>query len=321
MFGEELAVNWRKLLVERGYAYPAVRPGKAAGHYSDLLTVPYGGAAAEACRELAPLQYAVGQPMGASSSWAAFTLAHHMVVQWAASRVDKKGWFEEYGILGDDLVIFDRAVAAEYLRLMSQLGVNISMAKSLPGAKGCFEFAKRFAAFGHDCSPLSFREYSVFNRSLTGMVEMVNRASQTVKLRPASVLRALGFGFKSTGRLTSLVSQWPVRFRRVVVALLQPGAAMGVKHWEAWVGMRRIQHLDFVPQEAVPRLLQHLHTQYVADVERLLLLFNPVRDRIAELEPAPFIMYSENPETLVRPVCVEKPILEALIERLEEIRR
>jgi hypothetical protein len=247
-----------------------------------------------------------------------------MVVQWSAKRVGKKGWFEDYGILGDDLVIFDRAVAAEYLRLMGKMGVNISLSKSLPGVRKCFEFAKRFVAFGSDCSPLSFREFTVFNRSLTGMVEMVNRASELVKLRPASVLRALGFGFRSTGALSDKISRWPVRFRRVVVALLQPGAAMGVKHWEAWVAMRRVLHLDHIPVEGVPSLLKMLHEQYLADVQRLLALFDPVKSRVEELQPPDDASghlsdYGEEPEELVRSVCVEKPILEAILKRLEEI--
>jgi len=325
LFGESVANHWRVLLVGRGYAFPSIRPGKATGQYMDRLTVPFGRSAAEATEEYCqPLYYAVGQPMGAHSSWAAFTLAHHMVVQWAANRVGKKEWFEDYGILGDDLVIFDRAVAAEYLVLIGRLGVNISMAKSLPGVRQCFEFAKRFIAFGEDCSPLSFREFSVFNRSLSGMVEMANRASQARKLRPASVLRALGFGYKSTGRLNSKLSDWPVRFRRVVVALLQPGAAMGVKHWEAWVAMRRIQHLDFIPPGGVPRLLQHLHESYVKEIQDLMKLFDPVKSRVEELLPPDDASghlsdYGEDPELLVRSICVEKPILEAILKRLEEI--
>jgi len=324
LFGESVATHWRQLLVGRGYAYPSVRPGKATGHYSDLLTVPYGRAHAEASAHLAPLHYAVGQPMGAHSSWGAFTLAHHLVVQWAASIVGKKGWFEDYGILGDDLVIFDKFVAAEYLRLMKRMGVNISLSKSLPGAKGCFEFAKRFIAGGVDCSPLSFREFAVFNRSLSGMVEMVNRSSSMVKLRPASVLRALGYGFRSTGILNQRISEWPVRLRRSVVALLQPGAVMGVKHWEAWIGMRRIQHLDFIPMGGMPSLLQTMRESYLKDIERLLALFDPVKSRVEELAPPEdgsghLSDYGEDPEVLVRSVCVEKPILEAILKRLEDV--
>jgi len=325
LFGESVANHWRVLLVGRGYAFPAIRPGKATGQFSDRLTVPYGRLVSEGTKEYnQPLYYAVGQPMGAHSSWPAFTLAHHLVVQWAANRVGKKEWFEDYGILGDDLVIFDKFVAAEYLKLIRRMGVNISLSKSLPGVRKCFEFAKRFVAHGADCSPLSFREFAVFNRSLSGMVEMVNRASSAVKLRPASVLRGLGFGFKSTGRLNSEISGWPVRFRRVVVALLQPGAAMGVKHWEAWVSMRRIQHLDFIPQEGVPRLLQFLHESYVTEIEALMKLFDPVKARVEELLPPDDASghlgdYGEDPELLVRSICVEKPILEAILKRLEEI--
>jgi hypothetical protein len=36
-----------------------------------------------------PIKYAVGQPMGAYSSWAMLALTHHVIIQVAASRV---GW-------------------------------------------------------------------------------------------------------------------------------------------------------------------------------------------------------------------------------------
>jgi hypothetical protein len=99
---------------------------------------------------------------------------------------------------------------------------------------------------------------------------------------------------------------------------------MGVKHWEAWVGMRRIQHLDYIPAEGVASLLQVLHEQYVADVQKLLALFDPIKDRVEELQPPDDASghlsdYGEEPEELVRSVCVEKPILEAILKRLEEI--
>lgn len=317
LFGEKVGSLWRRLLVERGYAYPAVRPGKAAGRFSDRLTVPYGRNAIEVGAQMAPLYYAVGQPMGAHSSWAAFTLAHHALVQFAAWRVGFKGWFEQYGLLGDDLVIFDRDVAAMYLRLSRRLGVQISLAKSLPGVRGTFEFAKRFAARGAEASPLSLKEYSVFNRSLSAMVEMVSRASMTTELRPAAVLRALGYGYKTTGILSSDISLWPVRLRRVVISLLHPSSPLGVKNWEAWIGMKRIHHLDFIPQEAVPRLLEELHKLYREEFDRLVKLFEPIKARLEELGSYYYLMGEV--EDFVRSVCVEKPILEAVMKRLEEL--
>jgi hypothetical protein len=59
------------------------------------------------------LKYSVGQPMGAYSSWAAFTLTHHLVVHWCAKLCgyDK---FTDYIILGDDIVIKNDKVAKMY---------------------------------------------------------------------------------------------------------------------------------------------------------------------------------------------------------------
>lgn len=91
-----------------------------------------------------PIMYAVGQPMGAYSSWAMLALTHHVVVQVAASRVGWSVVFPYYTVLGDDVVIADAAVAEAYRSLMTALGVSINMSKSLVSEQGCLEFAKRW---------------------------------------------------------------------------------------------------------------------------------------------------------------------------------
>jgi hypothetical protein len=48
-----------------------------------------------------------------------------------------------YRLLGDDIVIMDRALAYSYLEVMTELGVEISETKTHEG-KTLFEFAKRF---------------------------------------------------------------------------------------------------------------------------------------------------------------------------------
>jgi hypothetical protein len=102
-----------------------------------------------------PLYYAVGQPMGALSSWAMLALTHHVLVHIAASRIGMQiGTFRDYAILGDDVVIANEHVAAAYLNLMSQLGVEISLAKSLISEGGVIEFAKRLMSPAYDYTPL-----------------------------------------------------------------------------------------------------------------------------------------------------------------------
>lgn len=75
------------------------------------------------------VRYAVGQPIGARSSWPMFTLSHHMAVQYAAYLVGKYP-FKDYILLGDDIVITNDTVAGSYVQLMTNLGVEISNHKS-----------------------------------------------------------------------------------------------------------------------------------------------------------------------------------------------
>lgn len=99
------------------------------------------------------IKYAVGQPMGAYSSWAMLALSHHIIVQCAALNVDKAG-FTDYAVLGDDIVIADDLVAQEYLKLMTMLGVTINLSKSLNSLEFC-EFAKKWLGpEGLNLSPL-----------------------------------------------------------------------------------------------------------------------------------------------------------------------
>lgn len=89
------------------------------------------------------VKYAVGQPMGAYSSWAMLALTHHVVVQVAAQRSGWKTWFPYYAVLGDDIVIADENVAKNYYSIMTYLGVTINTSKSLV-SESCLEFAKRW---------------------------------------------------------------------------------------------------------------------------------------------------------------------------------
>jgi len=62
LLGYKLAENWKTLLVGREYIVPKNRYG---------IDLPF-------------VKYAVGQPMGALSSWAMLALTHHIIVQYCA---------------------------------------------------------------------------------------------------------------------------------------------------------------------------------------------------------------------------------------------
>jgi len=98
------------------------------------------------------INYSVGQPMGAYSSWAMLALTHHVIVRYAAFQAGVKGSFN-YVVLGDDIVINHDKVAQEYLHIMRALGVSINMSKSIVSSD-MVEFAKRWATPEYDLSPL-----------------------------------------------------------------------------------------------------------------------------------------------------------------------
>jgi hypothetical protein len=93
--------------------------------------------------------YGAGQPMGAYSSWTTFALTHHAIVRLSAKRAGLPITWEAYTLLGDDIVITNNAVAAEYRTIMSELGVSISEAKTHVSMTS-YEFAKRWIHVGEE---------------------------------------------------------------------------------------------------------------------------------------------------------------------------
>lgn len=65
------------------------------------------------------------------------------MVQCATRRAGFRLVFEDYALLGDDLVIANKAVADEYLVISKDLGVEINLDKSLISRDSVCEFAKR----------------------------------------------------------------------------------------------------------------------------------------------------------------------------------
>lgn len=80
------------------------------------------------------VRYAVGQPMGLLSSWAAFTITHHAIIQYAAHLEGIKH-FRAYRVIGDDVAIFHGSVASQYRKLLGLLEVEINLSKSIISEK------------------------------------------------------------------------------------------------------------------------------------------------------------------------------------------
>lgn len=181
VFGEKFAQAWSTLLVGRSYSLPKLDPKRGLnfkGTYPDKVT------------------YSVGQPMGALSSWAMLAITHHFIVQasaWKAGVLRTGLVFKEYALLGDDILIWNKPVAIQYQKYMSQLGVEIGLSKSIlsPSGKG-LEFAKRTILGGTDVSPIPFKEVSAAHRNFANMRSFMDKYNLSLN----NVIRLLGYGYK-----------------------------------------------------------------------------------------------------------------------------
>lgn len=133
------------------------------------------------------VRYAVGQPMGAYSSWAMLALTHHTIVRVAAvnCKIDPK--FVNYAVLGDDIVINNDKVAQAYLLIMAELGVSISLGKSIVSYKFT-EFAKKLAGPGLDITPFGSGLILSALRSHYMVPGLIAQAIKKFKLTPQEVL-------------------------------------------------------------------------------------------------------------------------------------
>jgi len=126
VFSKELADCWRKVLTSRSFSYRNTH-----------------------------VKWETGQPLGLLSSWAAFALTHHAIIEFCAFQKGFKS-FKKYAVLGDDVAIWEEDVAKQYEQLLTEIGVPINYDKSLVSDTRThrLEFAKRIAVNGVEISGL-----------------------------------------------------------------------------------------------------------------------------------------------------------------------
>lgn len=203
LLNHEFAGHWARLLTYRDYVL----------RVSDNFTMF--------------IRYAVGQPMGALSSWASLAFTHHFLVQCAAWRAGRPfgSLYTNYAVLGDDVVIGDRDVAIQYLQIMKSLGVGVNTSKSLLSHLGTtMEFAKKTIVNGVDCSPIAFKELYAATRNIGAFNEL--RVKTKISF-PAS-LQALGVGWKVRSWLNKPLGKLPARIRLLILAANLPVDIGGV---------------------------------------------------------------------------------------------
>jgi hypothetical protein len=150
----------------------------------------------------------------------AFT--HHFNVQaaaWHAGVCPVGTLFRDYAVLGDDLVIGNSRVRKSYLLIVSALGVECGIAKSIISPKGtAIEFAKRTFWKGVDVSPIPVLEFVMANLTLA---EAVSFAKKYTMSFPA-LLKSLGYGYRVLGSLSSHVGRLNSRVRALLFASSMP---------------------------------------------------------------------------------------------------
>lgn len=111
------------------------------------------------------VRYAVGQPMGAYSSFACLALTHHVIVRIAALRVGVDPKKLLYAVLGDDGAMAHEKVAKSYRNIFSLLGMDINPIKGFDGT--VLEFAKQLWTLnGYNLSPLGAKNILLFIRNV-----------------------------------------------------------------------------------------------------------------------------------------------------------
>jgi hypothetical protein len=208
---------WGTLLVGRPY----VICHKDAGLHPDVSREADGKTLSG---DLYSVSYAAGQPMGAYSSWAMLAFVHHAIVQWAALRAGvilpgSGAWFQDYAVLGDDVVIANHDVAKEYANLMGAVDVPIGDHKSVYSVRGlALEFAKRYFLHGKDASSAPIAEYWAAKGNLPAAAQL----SIKYQLTLAQFLTVMGYGYRSKGSVTGRLVSLPKRLRNYIVSYYSP---------------------------------------------------------------------------------------------------
>lgn len=188
-------------------------------------------------------QFAMGQPLGAYSSWPAFSLTHHAFIQYCAQKAGapKNAWFTKYALLGDDIIIAHKRVAQVYREMLDYMGVVVSLHKSIVSNNRSCEFAKRFLWKGVDVSPVSFKEVYCIRRSTCN--SLVKRILRFRSVSRVETYRWFGAGYRV---LPSHLLPKQGRWKRFNLMLTAPGGpfALPFYWWCSLYAVRPVTRSD-----------------------------------------------------------------------------
>jgi hypothetical protein len=100
-------------------------------------------------------------------------------------------FFNDYMILGDDIVIFNCKVAENYQLILKELGIPINLSKSIIGSKGKsqIEFLKRLSLKGKEFS--SIKNNILNKNSMLNMLDLIDILIERDLISPNTGLQGL----------------------------------------------------------------------------------------------------------------------------------
>jgi hypothetical protein len=303
IYDKEFASIWKSVLVDRDYSYEVEE-----GDESKFISV----------------KYKVGQPMGAYSSWAAFTLTHHLIVHYAAHLCGLKN-FKAYILLGDDIVINNDKVACKYKAIMARIGVDISELKSHV-SWNTYEFAKRWFKKKIEISPFPLKgilhNYHNIPVVLLQIMTYVKRCSNInfngnsleliSKLYHKKIINKKFYSYKN---LYNRLEAW---------FLLYKYSFGTISNWE----LRRFLVINNLPEwicnikeELIPSVMKELlHSGLITIAERSSVGINDMFEDLKKFIKSQIEIFPELKKDFSVTEFRDMPLIHALLNRLREIK-
>lgn len=160
-------------------------------------------------------KWAVGQPLGALSSWPSFALAHHLVMRAAFKKANIPEM--EYYILGDDMAMKRSEATTYYKDFMEKLGVKFSTLKGLENYT--LEFAKRIWNRGVEVSPVPCAMLQTMLKDYVLIAEFIAKVKERSSdvhsdLRVSELTEMLAKWFNKPIEFISILTEYPIPLMR-----------------------------------------------------------------------------------------------------------
>jgi hypothetical protein len=152
------------------------------------------------------VEWTIGQPLGSLPSFDFLALTHNCLLE--ALSFSRQLKHSPYCILGDDVLIFNKKLRLEYIKLMQAAGVPLSLQKSYEG--NLVEFAgkifirNQLPAYSSDHNPITFNSLFDYQRS-TGIIIPFDQLNSSLKRRINRHTVACGLAASDSKRVYNLI--------------------------------------------------------------------------------------------------------------------